>query len=105
MAENVTEIKAARAAKTAKSTAAAHIRINARMAELVVAGPFFRIGQNIVGFLYFFKLFFGLFIVGIAVGVVLHGQFAVGLFDVAVAGSFGHAQQLVVVLIAHGFFA
>ena len=86
LAENIAEIEAC-AAKTAESSGTA---IHTGLAELVVAAAFFAVGQNIVCFLDGFKLFFRLFIVGVAVGVVLHGQFAVGAFDFLIGSITGH---------------
>lgn len=51
------------------------------MAKTVVGGTFFGIRQNGVGFAAFFELFFRVRVIGIAVGMELQRQFAIGAFD------------------------
>ena len=98
LAENIAEIKAARAAET---TEAAGIAVYAGLAELVVAAAFFAVGKDFVGLLDGFEFLFRFLIVGVAVGMVFHRQLAVGLFDFFIGGIAGDAEGLIVVLIAH----
>ena len=103
LAENIAEIETLRAAETAEAARARTCALFERgMAVLVVHGAFFFVGQGVVGFLNFFKFFFGLLVALIAVGMVFHGQLAVGFFDFVVARSSGYAQCGVKILIAHG---
>ena len=105
LAENIAEVETARTAEAAKSTAAARTAEAALfergVAVLVVCRFFLWVGQGVVGFLDFFKFFFGFFIVGIAVGMVFHRQLAVGLFDFVVACGTRNAQYFVKIFIAH----
>ena len=52
------------------------------MAKLVVTSLFLRVAQGIVGFGGLFKLIFGGGVVGVFVGVILDGHFAVSLLDI-----------------------
>ena len=100
LAEDIAEIKALRAAETARARTCALFERG--MAVLVVHGAFLCVRQGVVGFLNLFKFFFGLLVALIAVGMVFHGQLAVGFFDFVVARSSGYAQCGVKILIAHG---
>ncbi len=53
----------------------------AGVAELIVALAFVGVGEHLVGFGRFLELLFGLGVAGVAVGVILHRQLAVGAFD------------------------
>ena len=68
---------------------------------MVIAGPLLRVRQHLVGFVHLLKAFFGLLVTGIAVGVVLHGQFAISAFDLARAGVAGDTQDLIIIFIFH----
>ena len=89
----------AKAAETAsKSTAvgtAAIVGIHTGKAELVIAGTLIVIGQHLVGLADFLELFFSGFVTGVAVGVVLHGLLAVGLFYRIGTGILFNAQHLI----------
>ena len=103
LAENIAEIETLRAAETAETARARTCALFERgMAVLVVHRPFLFVGQGVVGFLNFFKFFFGLLVALIAVGMVFHGQLAVGFFDFVLTRSSGYAQCGVKILIAHG---
>jgi hypothetical protein len=78
--ENVGKIKAGSPARAERTTAAHASRFECRMAMLVISGAFLRVAQYFVSFLGFLEMFFGFRVVGIAVGVMLHRQFAIGLF-------------------------
>jgi len=98
-AENFVEDAAEGIGKTAAATAeaATHagLRVDAGVAVLVIGGAFLAIRQNLVGFLGFLELFLGARVVRIAVGVVLHGQLAVGLLDLVFAGVAVDAENFV----------
>src|SRR5579859_5723615 len=51
-------------------------------AQLVVLLPFRRVAQNLVGLVYFLKLFFGLFLVLGNIGVIFPGKLAKSLLDI-----------------------
>jgi len=65
--------------------------------EAVVGGTFIGIRQNGISFAALFELLFRVGIVGIAVGMELQRQFAVGAFDFLFAGSTGDSEDLVVI--------
>jgi hypothetical protein len=74
------------------------------MAVLVVGRPLLRVGEDLVGFLGFLELLLRFRVVRIAVGMVLHGQLAVGLLDLVVRGVAIDAEDFVVVaLLCHVF--
>ena len=103
LAEDIAEIETLRTAETAEAARARTCALFERgMAVLVVHRPFLFVGQGVVGLLNLFKFFLGFLIALIAVGMVFHGQLAVGFFDFVVARSSGYAQCGVKILIAHG---
>lgn len=67
------------------------------MPKAVIGAAFVGIRQNRIGFAALLELFFCVGIVGIAVGVELQRQFAVGAFDFLLAGSTGDPEDLVVI--------
>ena len=67
------------------------------MTETVVSGALVDVRQNGVGLAALFELFFRVRIVGIAVGVKLQRQFAVGALDFLLAGPAGNPEDLVVI--------
>ena len=67
------------------------------MSEAVVSGALVLVGKNGVGLAALLEFFFRVGIVGIAIGVILHGQLAVGTLDLSIAGRTADAQHLVVV--------
>ena len=67
------------------------------MTEAVVDAALFDIRQNGVGFAALFEFFFRVGIVGIAVGMELQRQLAIGALDLLLGGGAGYAQHLVVV--------
>ena len=67
---------------TTKSTATTHaVRIDAGMTVLIISRTFLRVREHFVGFFDFFEFFFRVWIILIAVGMVFHREFAVGLFN------------------------
>ena len=93
-------------AKAAEACVWVEIRVYTREAVLVIPGLFIGIGQNLIRLVDFLEFFLSGFITGILIGVVFHGQLAVGLFDLGVGRVLLHAQYLVIisfVLICHSF--
>jgi hypothetical protein len=98
VAEDIAEDVAEAAPRAATAPGA---RLDAGMAELIVGGAFARVGQYFIGLLGLLEILLGLLVVGIAVGVILHGEAPVGLFQFLVAGIAGHAQYFVVIAFCH----
>jgi hypothetical protein len=73
------------------------------VAVLVVGRTFLRIRQHLVGLLGLLEFVFRLLriVTLVAVGVVLHGQLAVGLLDVVFGGVFRHPEHIVVIALCH----
>src|SRR5690348_16421516 len=72
------------------------------MAVLVVGRPLLRVGQHLAGLLGLFKGLLGLPIVGVAIGVIFHGEAAVGLLDLRLGRPPRYVEYLVVVALRHG---
>ena len=87
LAKHVAKNVAKRFGKTAKAFtapgASAHIRVYPGVAVLVVGSALLRVRQHLVGLFGLFEFAFGLFgrFTLVAVGVELHCQLAVGLFN------------------------
>lgn len=88
--------------ESAESAEAARcVRIHAGLAVAVVGGALLRIAQNRISLTDLFKLFFGLLVAVVAVGMVLHRQTSIRLFDFIVARITRNAKYLVIILISH----
>ncbi len=105
VAEDVAEIEAlrTRAARTERIAAAHAARFEGGVAILVVSRALLPVGQSLVSFLRFLELLLRLRIVRIAVGVVLHRQFAISLLDLFLGGVAVDAEDFVIVALAHVF--
>ena len=92
-AENIAELREnilhreAAAAEAAETASAARRTAHAGMAELVVTGAFFLVGQDLVSLVDLLKPGLGRLVARVQVRVVLFGQFPVGLFDLIVRGA------------------
>src|SRR6266850_79549 len=73
----------------------------AGMAEPVVAGALLLVGQDGVGLGRFLELLLGVLVAGVAIGVMLHGELAVGLLDLGLTGLAPDPEHLVVVALLH----
>ena len=71
------------------------------MAELVVTCLFVRVAEDGIGLGGLLEFLLGLFVAGIAVGMVFQSEFAVGLFQVFRSGVFVNAQDFVVISFCH----
>ncbi len=100
-AENVAENIREGVGKAAGTAGAAGLRIDAGMAVLIVGRALLAVGKNFVGFLGFLEVFLRLGIVRIAVGMMLHGQLAIGLLDVLVGSVAVDAKNFVKVAFSH----
>ena len=75
--------------------------VESAVAELVVGGTFLIVLEDVVSLVDLLELLLGGVVVGIAIGVVLHRELAVGLLDCVRVGVPRHAQQVVVVRFRH----
>src|ERR1019366_8729386 len=76
--------------------------LHARMAEAIVGGALLRIAQDTIGLAGFLEFLFRAGIVRIAVGMVAFGEFAVGAFDLLIAGFPADTEYFVIVSLRHG---
>ena len=91
------------AAEAFLPTGAAHIRVHAGMAILVVGGALLGVRQHLVGFFGLLELLFrnlGRFTL-VSIRMVLHRQLAVGFLDLFLGCVLRYAQGLVVVSFGH----
>ena len=65
--------------------------------ELIVAGLFLRVGQDLVGLIDILELLLGLLIAGVHVRVVLPGQLLICFFNFVFRSAFLNAQHLVII--------
>jgi hypothetical protein len=73
------------------------------MAVAVVSWAFLGIGENLIGFADFLKLFLGFFIALMFVGMMLDGEFSVSLFNFLGGDSAANAEHFVVIFFGgHG---
>ena len=98
VAEDVGEV---RAPCGAAETAAAHARIDASMAVLVVGRALARIGQHFVGLRGLLELLFGSCVPRIAIRVVFHRQASVGFLELGFAGAALDPEHLIVITFGH----
>ena len=82
-------------AATTSSAKTAGLLVDTRMAVLIIGGTFLAIRKNLVSLLAFLEFFLRPRIVRIAVGVVLHGQLAVGLLDLVFTGVAVDAENFI----------
>ena len=75
--------------------------VNTSVPVLVVAGTFIRVGQHFKCFVGLFEQFFRLFVAGIPVRVMLHGNAPVGLFDIGLRRIAGYTQYFVIIFFRH----
>lgn len=70
------------------------------MTILIVLRPLLWVRQHLVSFRNLLKIFFRLFVAGIAVGMILKSKLSVRLLDLVITGIATDAQQLVIVVFA-----
>ena len=70
--------------------------VDSRMSELIVGSPLLRVRQHLIGLFGLLELDLSL-CPGIAVRVKFHGQSAVGLLQICLAGILADAEQFVIV--------
>src|SRR5579863_9602920 len=71
--------------------------IYSRMSVAIVLGTLIRVTQNLICFSSFLKFFFSRFISRIAIGMILHRYFPVGLFYFICGSRPGNAQYFVII--------
>jgi hypothetical protein len=94
VAEDVAHVRAA-------GTATAHAVLERGMAVRIIGAALGPVRQHLVGFLALLERRLGGGIAGIAVGMVLHRAAPISLLQVFFAGVAGHAQDFVVIALAH----
>ncbi len=72
---------------------------DALVTVMIIKPPFFRVPQDLVSFGGFLEFFFGFFIAGIAVWMILEGNLAVLLLDVGGGGVACHPQNAIVIFV------
>src|SRR5579883_1023006 len=77
-------------------------RSYACMTVAVIGSTLLRIGQHRIGFRTFLKSLFGIWIVRIAIGMILHGELAVSAFDLLIGGRPHHTEYFVVIALCVG---
>jgi hypothetical protein len=82
--------------------AGATVGTDTGVAEAVVGGAFVAVGEDGVGFGGFLEALFSGRVARIAVGVVLHGELAVGALDFLLAGASFYAENFVVIAFCVG---
>ena len=96
---------AAAKATSAESTRPATGIVKGGMPHPIIGSAFLRVFQNLIGFGGLAESFRRLFIIWVPVGVVLHRQFAIGDFERRFIGVLGHAENIIVITLAHDFAA
>jgi hypothetical protein len=71
------------------------------VAEAVVGGALLVVLQNVIGLAQLLELRLGRLVARVAVGVVLHGQLAIGLLQLLGAGAALDAQELIKIRLSH----
>src|SRR5262249_13478636 len=97
-------LEAAKPAEAGRSTAFSGRRHGPgrHVAEAVILGPLGLVHQDVVGVLNLFELVFGILIAGIAVGMVLPRELAIGLGDLIFRGAARDSENLVKIT-RHGY--
>ena len=98
VAEDVAEVELV---EDRRIEAAARSGLDARVAEAIVLAALVRVGEDGVRLGALLEMFLGRLVAGVAVGVVLHRLLAIGALDLAVARVPRHAEDFVVVPLAH----
>ena len=74
------------------------------MAEAVVGGALLRIAQDAIGLGGFLEFFLGVVIAGIAVGMMLQGELAVGRLEHRLVAVPGYTEDFIIVSFGHAHF-
>ncbi len=82
-------------------TAGARACVNARLAKLVIGSPFPVIGKNIIGLLDFLELVRGTGIILVAIGMILHGQAAIGFLYLRFSRVARDAEGFIIISLRH----
>ena len=88
-------------ARRTAAPAALALRVEARMAVLVVDGALVRFAENFVGLLGFLEFLFGVLVARIAIRVIFHRKTTIGLLDVGLGRGARQIEHLVVVAFRH----
>jgi hypothetical protein len=71
------------------------------MAKAIIGGALVLVGERLIGLVDFLELDLGFFAAWIAVGMVLHGRFAEGGFQLRFRAGAGHAEEFIVISLGH----
>ena len=77
--------------------ACTRLTVNARMTILVIAGAFVFVGQHFEGLIGLLENVFRIGVIWVSVGMILHRDAAIGLFQSGRVGSPLYIQHLIVV--------
>jgi hypothetical protein len=81
---------------------AAHAVFKGGVAELVIGRAFVGVLEDLIGLGDFLELGLGFRVVGIAVGVELHGELAIGALERLLVRPTIDAEHLVIIAFGHG---
>ena len=84
-----------------ESAGISHAIADSSVTEAVVGSTLIRIGKDLVGLACLFEFLFGSRVVRIAIRMVLHGEFAVGAFQLLVRGGALYIQNFVIIGFNH----
>src|SRR6185437_8979567 len=87
--------------ETAARSRSAARRLDTCVPELIVRCPLLRVGKDLASLLRFLEPLLRFLVVGIAVGVVLHREPAIGFLDFRLGRALRYVENLVVVALCH----
>ena len=83
------------------ATAAARRPVESRVAKSIISSTFFFVFENVVGFVNFLELLFGVLFPGISVGMVFHRERAICFLKRTRIRGLGNPKRLVKILLSH----
>ena len=96
--ENIAYIsKSAETTESACTCAAAIVGIYAGMAELIIACPFFRIREHLIGLVDFLELFSCFLVIRVQIGVIFPGHAFKGFLDFVLRSTFFQPQHFIII--------
>ena len=99
--ENVVQPAARREIEAAREAARAAALLEGRVPVAIIGGALLVVLQDVVGLVDLLETPLGLLVAGIAVGMELHGQLAIGLLELVGPSIARHAQGGVEILLCH----
>src|SRR5205807_3212185 len=98
----LSETASAEASTTGIGFGSSRINIVRIEAKLIIDLALLGIAQDIVGFRDFLEFFFGLFVVGVNIRMVLSGELTESFADLLLRGALLHAQSTVIIFLLGG---